>query len=496
MNASESSSSGIQPPAQRDLSTWVRRITDEQMPIFGRTVQEVVSIAEDDVSSAAQLGQVVLKDASMTSRVLKLANSTHYNPTRQKFSTISRAIMMLGFDAVRNMCLTVSLIDSLVEGTNRKHLVREVARCLHAATQAKMIAEERGDKHVEEIYITTLLLHVGDLAFWCFCGKEGEALDAAMQLPHHTPESAQKEVLGFSLRKLSLGLAKEWGLSGMLQETLQDQQAKDPTKQTIFQAHKLAAAAEKGWDSPAVKEITETLAEMTEMSSTRMKHKLHHCAKQAAENSAFYGAKFIADVIPLPPQLNAELDGLEHPEPEANPAHPEPDSRLQLQILRELTSISGRDVNINVVIEMILEGIHRGVGMDRAMFALLTPDRRMMRSKFVLGDEEDELRSRFQFQVNSAEAQLPIYCMKKNASLWVGPNSPPSLKMHLTPELKRMLGTNAFFIAPIVVQGKPIGVFYADRGPSKRELDEESFDSFKHFTSQAGLVLNHLAGQR
>jgi c-di-GMP-related signal transduction protein len=78
------------------------------------------------VNSALQLGQVVLKDAAMTARVLKLANSAHYNTTGQKFSTISRAIMMLGFDTVRSMCLTVSLIDSLVHGIHRDQLIKQM----------------------------------------------------------------------------------------------------------------------------------------------------------------------------------------------------------------------------------------------------------------------------------------------------------------------------------------------------------------------------------
>jgi hypothetical protein len=167
-----------------------------------------------------------------------------------------------------------------------------------------------------------------------------------------------------------------------------------------------------------------------------------------------------------------------------------------LQILRELTSVRAKDININVVVEMILEGIHRGVGMDRALFALLTPDRKALKSKFVLGDSGDQLRNHFQFMTTAQEAQLLIYCMKKDEALWLSPESPPSLRVHLSPELKRTLGASEFFLAPIVVQNKPIGLFYADRSPSQRNLDADGFDSFKHFTAQASLVLNHLATQR
>ena len=472
------------------MQSWIRKITDQEMPIFGRTVQEVISISEDDQSSAAHLGQVVLKDASMTSRILKLANSTYYNPSRQTYSTISRAIMMLGFDTVRNMCLTVSLIDSLVQGVNREYLVREIARSLHAATQARMLAEARGEKNVEEIFISTLLLHVGDLAFWCFCGKEGEKLNQAIKDSPHSAERVQREVLGFSLSKLSAGLAKEWGLSRMLQNTLNNPGATDARTQTIQQSYAVAEAAEKGWDSEQMAELTDTLADITGLAPKLLTAKLHHCAKEAADNSTYYGAKFVADVIPVPPSHKTEAENAELPE--ASP-YPDTDPGLQLKILRELASISASQVNFNVVVEMILEGIHRGIGMDRALFALLTPDRKALRSKYVLGDPQQQLSNAFNLSTAAQDAHLAIYAMRKNEPLWIDQHSPGEYKKMVTAGLKKIIHTDAFFLAPIVVKNKPIGVFYADRQPSLRPLDQDIYDSFQHFTQQANLVLNHLA---
>lgn len=478
---------------KQDIRSWIRRITDNEMPIFGRTVQEVVSVSEDDESSAAQLGQVVLKDAAMTSRVLKLANSIYYNRSGQKFSTISRAIMMLGFDTVRSMCLTVALIDSLVQGTHREHLVREMARSLHAATQARMIATERQDQEPEEVFISTLLLHIGDLAFWCFSNEEGEQLDAALRQPGYTPEKAQREVLGFSLNELSAGLAKEWSLSELLQSTLQNPDSRDDRRRSVVLSHQLARAAEQGWQSTEVQRLTQELAKLTKTKASRIAEKLHQGAKQAVENSTYYGAKAVAQVIPLPPQFNAEE--MEIGEITAQ-QYPEPDQALQLQILRELTSLTSQTNDFNVVMEMILEGIHRGVGMDRALFALMTPDRKSLQVKYALGDEHDRLRKNFNFSLNRRDAEILMFSMAKEQSLWLDRNSSPELANKVSEKLTTAIGTQAFFIAPIVVKGKPIGLFYADRGASRRKLDQESFDSFQHFTQHSNLILSHLAGKR
>jgi hypothetical protein len=51
-----------------------------------------------------------------------------------------------------------------------------------------------------------------------------------------------------------------------------------------------------------------------------------------------------------------------------------------------------------------------------------------------------------------------------------------------------------FFVTPIEIRGKVIGVFYADRQPSGRPLDDAGFSSFRHFAHQGNLALAYLSG--
>lgn len=479
------------------LETWIRRITDNEMPIFGRTVQEVVSVSENDDASAAQLGQVVLKDAAMTSRVLKLANSIYYNPSRQRFSTISRAIMMLGFDTVRSMCLTVALIDSLVQGTHREHLIQEMARSLHAASQAQRIARQRNDPNPEEVFISALLLRIGALAFWCFAGEEGEQLDVALREPGSTPEQAQRSVLGFSLKELSQGLAKEWALSELLQDSLAGKRGDDPRNRNVLLCHQLASAAEQGWDNTEVEALTKQLADLAGQSVGRMEKQLHETAKQAVETSAYYGAKAVARVIPLPAAYRPDFEPEPEPEPAASRSHvPEPDPALQLQILRELTGLLGGPADFNTVIEMALEGLHRGAGLDRVLFALLSPNRTELRPRFALGDADGHLRQALGLHLDSSAGQTVRQVLAGGKALWSHPRAPAEHRQPVSDAFRWAIGSDDLLLAPVNVGAKPIGVFYADRAPSGRSLDADTFESFRHFSQQASLVLTQLTSQR
>lgn len=483
------SNRGKQPP----LSKWTERIRDEEMPIFGHTVQSVLSVAEDDNAPAAQLARVVLQDASMTTRVLKLANSTYYNPREQGISTISRAVIVLGFNTVRNMCLSISLVDSFVKGSNRDRLTTELARAIHAAVQARSIAVERKDPSPEEVFIATLLYHIGDMAFWCFSDDEGDELDKVMQQPGYTPELAQDEVLGFRLKQLSSSLAQEWRLNSLLRDTLKGNSSNDRTR-NITLAHDLARTAEeKGWDSEEARELTEKLAKMSGKPVKHITEELHHNAREAAHIAGYYGAANAAKAIPQPGDIpTEEPDAL----PEDIPAFPEPDSMLQLRVLRELSATLEGATDFNMIMELVLEGIYRGIGMDRVTFALVTPDRKGLRAKFSLGYKQDEMTNRFHFTRRADSANIFFEVLEKGRCMWFDETYHPELKPLVGTTITSVVGKVPFFISPLEVNGNRIGIIYADRGPSARLLDEEAFTSFQHFAKQANMGLTLIATKR
>ncbi len=474
------------------LDEWVRRISEEEMPIFGHTVQQVVSVSEDDGAPTADLARVILQDASMTARVLKLANSVYFNPREQQISTVSRAVVVLGFNMVRSMCLSIALVDSFVQGAPRDRLTRELARAIHAAVQARTVAIARGDESPEEVFIATLLYHLGDLAFWCFSGKVGDQLDHLLKQPGYSPEEAEEEVLGFRLKHLTQNLVQEWRINDLLSATLKRPEAAGDRSRNITLCHQLARAAEQGWDAPQIKRIATELAKLTHYSEKEVSTHLHQNARESARIAGYYGASAAAAVIPLP-------RGEQYLEEEAArpPSYPEPDGMLQLRILRELAMLlDDPKTDFNLVMELVLEGIYRGVGMDRTLFALLTPDRRGLRAKFALGNQRDNLTESFHFTQHPQEENVFFHLLEQQHPLWFDPAAQPEQGRWLNHVLAAVVGRTPFLSAPIVVNGKAIGLFYCDRSQSGRALDEESYESFKHFAQQAGMGLTHLAQRR
>ena len=93
------------------------------------------------------------------------------------------------------------------------------------------------------------------------------------------------------------------------------------------------------------------------------------------------------------PQVTALLPGNQESAPDAQA--PAMDSDLQLQILRELTQALAEKPDINEVCQLVIEGIHRAIGMQRV--ALLMTDRsgELLVPRTVGGRGTEEWREHF-----------------------------------------------------------------------------------------------------
>ncbi|MBI4714618.1 MAG: HDOD domain-containing protein, partial [Nitrospirae bacterium] len=190
------------------------------LPILRDTVVHVMKITEDQVSGAPELSRVVLRDQGLTAKILKVANSVYYNPGDKEINTISRAVVLIGFDMIR----TISLGLAFVEMFQKRHpdidLKGMVARSFIAATQALEIARTLRHPEPEEVFISTLLYHLGSLSVAYYLPEvylQARELESTAGLSR---EEAETKVLGFPFHHVGAAFAKEWNLPDGVVETL------------------------------------------------------------------------------------------------------------------------------------------------------------------------------------------------------------------------------------------------------------------------------------
>lgn len=462
-----------------NLDNWVERISQNELPIFKYTVLAINDVVSKDASSIADLSRTILRDANLTARVLRIANSASYNVTGSKISTISRAIVYLGFNLVRDISMSLAVIDALLSGETKEHTLMLMAESFHAAVQARDFAERRGDVAAEEIFIAALLKHIGEISFWCVAGEEGKQIKELMQKQNFTAAMAQYEVLGFTLEQLTVGLTRDWHLSDLLHSAINNPKMSNPRVKDIALALEISGAASKGWKDQNTIAVGNKIAKHLNIEQDKIISYLSDNAKKAAETAQLFGASSIIQFLPLE---KSKLDEVEN-EHVFDAGCPQADPLLQLNILRDLSDILFKKPDFNMILEIVLEGIYRGVGLDRTVFAMLTADKKAIKAKYALGKDNAGFTNKFHFslQTDNIFSQL----VKEKQAIWIKDTQSNNVKSLVTQDVRQILACRAFYIAPILLSGRVIGVIYADRQPSQRKLDDESFNSFKHFVQQA-----------
>ncbi len=491
----------------KQLDAWIKHLSGEDMPVFSGTVADVTEAVNSEDSSASEVAQTILRDASLTSRLLKIANNFSYNPTGQKISTISRAVMLLGFEQVGALTLTLVLVDSLADGLQRDKLTEEMAQSFHAAIQAQELAKRTKCKSPEDIFIAALLARLGNMAFWAFSGDKANELMAMIETGELTEQQAEQQVLGFRLSDLTKGLSKSWSLGELLEKSTSPDSA-DERYELISLGHDLAEAAKSGWDSKEVTVMFEHLAKKLGLPIKEVEELVHNNAKQAKEISQIYGVTEASKRIPQPgyalidskastdtTDTNAQQPAADLIEPAAKNVepvvnYPEPDPHLQLSIMQEISTAVEEKPSINIILEMVLEGLHQGVGMDRALFAILAPDRKTLTCKYGLGAETERLCSELHIDVTN-EKNIFHQVISSKQAMHV-PADPKKITGTLSRETLKLLGTPPYLIMPAIVRGRVIGVFLADRNASEREIYEQDFIAFQQFCQQANMGLTFL----
>lgn len=459
------------------IEGWVRRLGDEEFPLFAHTARTIASMSGSDNTPASDLAQVILRDNAMTARLLKMANSVYYNPGGIRISTVSRAIVILGFNTVRNLALSVSLVETMLSGSRHDNALAELVCSFHAAVQAKEVADEMKLVNTEELFIAALLYRIGAVAFWCFPYGKDDALD----WQYHNSSSrdeAEVRVLGFTLRDLTVALTRDWQLSTLLATALTAKNNRDRALRDVEYAYRLADAVSKGWDQPETTRLLHNIAQMVDKPVEWVTRLVFQNAQKAAKVMEDFGITQTSRFIPPPPG-----------EAPATPAAaPATDQQLQLQlsILRELTTLLAEKADLNIMLSTVLEGIYRGLKMDHVVLAMADAKLTRLSARFVLGKDRDQWLEKFQVGLAGQE-NIFTHVMALNEPLWVDKRTRLHLGPLLAGEVQAIVGNNEFCLSPIRLQGQVRGVIYADRSAGFAPLTEQDFLSFRHFCEHANI---------
>ena len=194
-----------------DLERVIARVDD--LPTLPRTVLRITELVNDPKSSARDLARIITDDQVLAARLLKLVNSSFYG-FPQRISTITGAIVLLGFDAIRNLLLTTSVFDLF---SNRKKIsvIRQEQfwdHSLGCAVAAKVIGNHLRYDRVEELFVAGLLHDIGKIVEMIFLPEIFKDINRLVNDKHILMITAEQTVMGYGHPEVGKLLAERWNL--------------------------------------------------------------------------------------------------------------------------------------------------------------------------------------------------------------------------------------------------------------------------------------------
>jgi len=192
-----------------------------KLPTFPFIAQRVVSLINNPGSSASELEKVIKHDQVLTAQLLKMVNSAYYGFPR-RITTVGQGIVILGYKALRELVLRISIAD-LFRMKGEHKVFDRTALWQHAvgtAVGAKTLARLAGLPLEEEAFIAGLLHDLGILLLDLCLTTEFEEI-ICLTADHHLPLiRAEEKVLGFNHTLVGKMLAEKWNLPPLFVEVL------------------------------------------------------------------------------------------------------------------------------------------------------------------------------------------------------------------------------------------------------------------------------------
>lgn len=139
---------------------------------FSTQIRDVNQILKMKYSSANDIADVILKDMALTTKLLKLVNSSFYGQFSNKsIATISEAMIILGTEEIKLAATSLKIYELMKDITNIKILKDMAIRSLQRSIIARELALGEKIKDAEAIQISAMLYGFGEYLVAFFSPK-------------------------------------------------------------------------------------------------------------------------------------------------------------------------------------------------------------------------------------------------------------------------------------------------------------------------------------
>lgn len=463
---------------------WLRINERGDFPMLSNSLRTTISAMKGNDYDFTALVQVVLSDFTLTQRVIRLANSAMYMAFGGNITTVSRALMVLGMEAVGHVVLGLKLVDHFQQSqTHRIDAKLELNRTMLAACVARKVTESREVLASEEAVVCTLMRQLGKLLCLFYLESEWNEIRELSSGGKCDEEVACLRVLGVCFEQLGEEVAERWGLPPILRDGMKrferdpDADPNDP----------LSGAS---WLQAIASFATQVSHEMTlpaELQATR--------ARKLKQTSIEYGK-----LLSMPPTALMEvLSGLEKEQAgqqfikeihdlRAQAEHADIDAERSIRDgLQDLRSLPAENA-LAPVLSMVSETVLASLGLSRTIVFVRNPRNNAFEARLGLGRNVKHLLPELRFS-ESFSVDVFHLAITNSVGIFIENAADPKFSAHIPAWFKHALpDALSFVLLPVIADNHAVALIYGDWNKSElvRKIQPQEMSALNDLACELG----------
>jgi len=518
-----------EPDVQQDapvLDFLLRRMRHKSdFPALSDAIGRIQRLTQSEHESVANLSNEILKDVALTQKLLRLVNTAQYRHTAGGgIGTVSRAVTLIGFAGIRNLALSLVLLERMENKGHARRLREDYLRSLMAASLARELCTS--PREAEEAFLGALFHHLGRSLTEFYFPEEAEAVRRLVSpaedgQPAIGEEAASAQVLGMSYEALGLGVARQWGLPASLQRAMHRPAGEapqrllaDPTERQRWIARASNDMADLILDTPP-EQVHARLRALAQRHSRAL-----GLSAEAFEQAADTARQHLAQMTealdlhlprdsraqrllaPLQPSAHDSLTehelaptlALERTRGAAT-APAEQAIQLLAAGVQDITDAMVDNFQLNAVLRMILETIYRALGFRRVIFCLRDARGQALTGRLGVGADVERLAPLLRVELTAQPPDLFAAVCLKGADTLIQDARAANIAPRLPAWFRGELQAQSFLLLPLVLKGSPLGLIYADHPRAGAvQLGDKELSLLRTLRNQAVMAFRQATG--
>lgn len=230
-------------PADRTVSRIREALAHSDTACVSQVLEVVQQMSgKVDDLSIQDLAEIIGRDLTTVAKIMKAANCLGYNPAAVEVSTLPQAIGIIGFEAIRNLVISLLLMESAETRFGEQQTHDVAATALSTAVMAKTVAERIPGLNPEQAFVCGALRHYGKLLLSTF--MPDEYLDAQELSRGMGMDNAFRTTCGLTPFELGSRILGESNLPKVIRHAIEPAPAEMVRSKKLSDAEKLVVVSD------------------------------------------------------------------------------------------------------------------------------------------------------------------------------------------------------------------------------------------------------------